>query len=42
MSVWLTPDLQPFFGGTYFPPSSRWGRPGFIEVLAEIAPRVAG
>jgi len=25
MSVWLTPDLQPFFGGTYFPPTSRWG-----------------
>jgi uncharacterized protein YyaL (SSP411 family) len=36
MSVWLTPDLKPFFGGTYFPPTSRWGRPGFIEVLAEI------
>ena len=28
MSVWLTPDLKPFFGGTYFPPESRWGRPG--------------
>ena len=37
MSVWLTPDLKPFFGGTYFPPTSRWGRPGFIDVLAEIA-----
>jgi uncharacterized protein len=37
MSVWLTPDLTPFFGGTYFPPSSRWGRPGFIEILQEIA-----
>ena len=37
MSVWLTPDRKPFFGGTYFPPSSRWGRPGFIEVLREIA-----
>jgi uncharacterized protein len=37
MSVWLTPDLKPFFGGTYFPPTSRWGRPGFVEVLAEIA-----
>jgi uncharacterized protein YyaL (SSP411 family) len=36
MSVWLTPDLQPFFGGTYFPPSSQWGRPGFVDVLAEI------
>ena len=28
MSVWLTPELKPFFGGTYFPPTSRWGRPG--------------
>jgi uncharacterized protein YyaL (SSP411 family) len=37
MSVWLTPALQPFFGGTYFPPSSRWGRPGFIEILQQIA-----
>jgi uncharacterized protein len=37
MSVWLTPDLQPFYGGTYYPPQSQWGRPGFREVLAEIA-----
>jgi uncharacterized protein YyaL (SSP411 family) len=37
MSVWLTPDLQPFYGGTYFPPASQWGRPGFGEVLSEIA-----
>ncbi|MCL4812568.1 MAG: thioredoxin domain-containing protein [Vicinamibacteraceae bacterium] len=37
MSVWLTPSLEPFFGGTYFPPASRWGRPGFREVLVEIA-----
>src|SRR5437660_1984366 len=36
MSVWLTPDLKPFYGGTYFPPGSRWGRPGFVEVLEEI------
>ncbi len=36
MSVWLTPDLKPFYGGTYFPPRSRWGRPGFAEVLGEI------
>jgi len=36
MSVWLTPNLQPFFGGTYFPPSSQWGRPGFVDVLTEI------
>jgi uncharacterized protein len=37
MSVFMTPSLQPFFGGTYFPPSSRWGRPGFIEILQQIA-----
>ncbi|MBI2186770.1 MAG: thioredoxin domain-containing protein [Acidobacteria bacterium] len=37
MSVWLTPALEPFYGGTYFPPTSRWGRPGFVEVLEEIA-----
>ncbi len=37
MSVWLTPDLQPFFGGTYFPPAAQWGRPGFVDVLKEIA-----
>ena len=37
MSVWLTPELKPFFGGTYFPPDSRWGRPGFTEILTEIA-----
>jgi uncharacterized protein YyaL (SSP411 family) len=37
MSVWLTPDLKPFFGGTYFPPTAAWGRAGFPEVLTEIA-----
>ena len=37
MSVWLTPSLEPFYGGTYFPPTSRWGRPGFIEILEEVA-----
>jgi uncharacterized protein YyaL (SSP411 family) len=37
MSVWLTPSLQPFYGGTYFPPAARWGKPGFAEILAEIA-----
>src|SRR6476619_7564161 len=36
MSVWLTPELKPFYGGTYFPPSTRWGRPGFVDVLREI------
>jgi uncharacterized protein len=37
MSVWLTPDLKPFYGGTYFPPESRWGRPGFTDILREIS-----
>jgi uncharacterized protein len=37
MSVFLTPDLKPFFAGTYFPPDDRWGRPGFKTLLAEIA-----
>jgi uncharacterized protein YyaL (SSP411 family) len=37
MSVWLTPDLKPFYGGTYFPPTSRWGRPGFVDILGEMA-----
>ena len=37
MTVMLTPDLKPFFGGTYFPPRSKWGRPGFMDLLEEIA-----
>ncbi|MEY2538229.1 MAG: uncharacterized protein QOG67_1969 [Verrucomicrobiota bacterium] len=37
MSVWLTPDLQPFVGGTYFPPEDRYGQPGFSKVLERIA-----
>ena len=37
MSVWLTPDLKPFFGGTYFPPDSRYGRPGFGDLLKQLA-----
>jgi len=37
MSVFLTPDLEPFYGGTYFPPRSAHGRPGFPEVLTAIA-----
>ena len=37
MSVWLTPDLKPFFGGTYFPPTSRYGRPGFVDILSRMA-----
>lgn len=37
MSVWLTPDLKPFFGGTYFPPDSRYGRAGFADLLTQIS-----
>ena len=37
MTVMLTPELKPFFGGTYFPPHSKWGRPGFMDLLNEIA-----
>ena len=37
LSVFLTPDLQPFFGGTYFPPNQRNGLPGFRTVLQRIA-----
>ncbi len=37
MSVWLTPDRKPFFGGTYFPPDNRYGRPGFGAILQHLA-----
>ncbi len=37
MSVWMTPDRRPFYGGTYFPPTERWGKPGFRDLLLEMA-----
>ncbi|HEX5040244.1 MAG TPA: thioredoxin domain-containing protein [Candidatus Limnocylindria bacterium] len=37
MSVFLTPDLRPFFGGTYFPPDDRHGMAGFPRVLSAVA-----
>jgi len=37
MSVWLTPERKPFFGGTYFPPDNRYGRPGFRAVLERLS-----
>jgi len=37
MSVWLTPDLKPFVGGTYFPPEDRYGQSAFKTVLERIA-----
>lgn len=37
MTVFLTPEGQPFFGGTYFPPAPRYGMPGFSQVLQSVA-----
>jgi uncharacterized protein YyaL (SSP411 family) len=37
MSVFLTPDLEPFYGGTYFPPDDRHGLPAFSRLLEAIA-----
>ncbi len=37
MSVFLTPDLRPFYGGTYYPPDDRYGRPGFRRLLLHLA-----
>ncbi|MEZ4769252.1 MAG: thioredoxin domain-containing protein [Caldilineales bacterium] len=37
MSVWLTPDGSPFYGGTYFPPYERYGMPSFRRVLTSVA-----
>ncbi|MDE1929995.1 MAG: thioredoxin domain-containing protein [Alphaproteobacteria bacterium] len=37
LTMFLTPAGEPFFGGTYYPPTARWGRPGFPEVLRAVA-----
>lgn len=37
LTMFLTPDGDPFWGGTYFPPAPRYGRPGFIQVLRSIS-----
>jgi uncharacterized protein len=37
LTMFLTPAGEPFWGGTYFPPESRYGRPGFPEVLETVA-----
>ncbi|GMU54196.1 MAG: hypothetical protein AMXMBFR33_33420 [Candidatus Xenobia bacterium] len=37
MSVWLTPQLEPYYGGTYFPPESRMGMPGFPDLMLRLA-----
>ncbi|RKH34548.1 thioredoxin domain-containing protein [Corallococcus sicarius] len=36
LTVFLTPDLRPFYGGTYFPPEDRYGRPGFPRLLSAL------
>jgi uncharacterized protein len=37
LTMFLTPDGDPFWGGTYFPPEPRWGRPSFAQVLHGVA-----
>ncbi|HSF31673.1 MAG TPA: thioredoxin domain-containing protein [Candidatus Tectomicrobia bacterium] len=37
LTMFLTPDKEPFYGGTYFPPDDRFGRPGFTKVLEAAA-----
>jgi len=37
MTVFLTPELKPFYGGTYFPPDDQHGRPGFPRILQAVA-----
>src|SRR5512146_2877978 len=36
LNVFLTPDLKPFYGGTYWPPENQYGRPGFRSVLQQV------
>jgi len=40
MSVFLTPDLKPIGGGTYYPPNDAYGRPGFKTILLHMANKV--
>lgn len=42
MTMFLTPDLKPFYGGTYFPPTDRSGRPGFPRILTSVAETYQG
>jgi uncharacterized protein YyaL (SSP411 family) len=37
LNVFLTPELKPFFGGTYFPPDNKYGRGSFIQVLKQVS-----
>ncbi len=42
LTMFLTPDGEPFWGGTYFPPAPRWGRAGFPQLLDAVAEAYAG
>lgn len=37
LNAFLTPELKPFYGGTYFPPESKYGRPSFLQVLQKVS-----
>ncbi len=37
MTILMTPDKKPFYAGTYFPKNTRWGRPGLMQLLPQIA-----
>jgi uncharacterized protein YyaL (SSP411 family) len=37
LNCFLTPDLKPFFAGTYFPPEAKYGRPSFLQLLQQIS-----
>ncbi len=37
LTIFMTPDKQPFFAGTYFPKRGKWGRPGLLEILERLA-----
>ena len=36
MTVFITPEGKPFFGGTYFPPTERYGHPGFFDIIKQV------
>ncbi|MCK9911309.1 thioredoxin domain-containing protein, partial [Microbacteriaceae bacterium K1510] len=37
LTIVMTPDCKPFFAGTYFPKESKWGRPGLMDTLKQLA-----
>ncbi|WP_407049173.1 thioredoxin domain-containing protein [Methyloraptor flagellatus] len=37
LTMFLSPEGEPFWGGTYFPKQAKWGKPGFTQVLEEVA-----